>query len=81
MERLKDDDWLVPEASDELVRKTSGRRSVLIFASGVQHAQHIVEVLRAEHGGRMRFRQRLDTNSGSACDDRTLQVRAAQVAC
>ncbi|MBI1325703.1 DEAD/DEAH box helicase [bacterium] len=50
LENLMDDNVLVREACEELVRKTSGRRSVLIFASGVQHAQHIVEVLRADHG-------------------------------
>ena len=38
-------DALVESAVDELVRETKQRRSVLIFASGVDHAKHIAEAI------------------------------------
>lgn len=40
----------VASACSEIVEQTGGRRSVLIFASGVGHGQHIAEVLRSKFG-------------------------------
>ncbi len=45
VEALMDDDALVGSACREIVEHTQNRKSVLIFASGVQHGQHIVRVL------------------------------------
>jgi DNA repair protein RadD len=50
MESLMDDDRLVEAACGEVVAYTAERRSVLIFASGIKHARHIVHVLREKHG-------------------------------
>lgn len=50
VEDLMDQDALVRSACAEIVEQTRDRRSVLIFASGVQHGQHIVDVMRREHG-------------------------------
>jgi len=50
VEDLMDQDGLVRGACAEIVQHTRDRRSVLIFASGIRHGQHIVEVLRREHG-------------------------------
>jgi DNA repair protein RadD len=49
-EDLMDDDELVRAACEELVEQTRDRKSVLIFASGIQHARHIQNVLQNEHG-------------------------------
>jgi DNA repair protein RadD len=45
VEELMDDDNLVLSACREIVEYTKDRRSVLIFASGVRHGQHICRVL------------------------------------
>jgi len=45
VEALMDDDALVRDACHEIVDHTQNRHSVLIFASGVQHAQHVQRVL------------------------------------
>jgi DNA repair protein RadD len=45
VEALMDDDGLVRGACREIVDYTQDRHSVLIFASGVQHAQHVQRVL------------------------------------
>ncbi len=45
LENLMDQDALVRSACAEIVEHTSGRNACLIFASGVKHGQHIVEVL------------------------------------
>ncbi len=45
VEALMDDDALVRSACREIVECTQGRRSVLIFAAGVQHALHVQRVL------------------------------------
>ena len=50
VENLMDDDTLVQAACDEIVEQTADRRSVLIFASGVQHGLHIQSILRDRHG-------------------------------
>lgn len=50
VEDLMDDEQLVESACEETIGYTADRRSVLIFASGVRHGRHIVEVLGGEHG-------------------------------
>ena len=50
VEDLMDQDELVGAACDEIVAQTINRNATLIFASGVKHGQHIVDVLRREHG-------------------------------
>jgi len=49
LEQAMDRDSLVASAVQELLAETANRRSVLIFASGVDHAQHIAEAI-AQHG-------------------------------
>jgi DNA repair protein RadD len=46
VEALMDDDKLVYSACREIVDQTADRHSTLIFAAGVQHAQHVQRVLR-----------------------------------
>jgi len=41
VEALMDDDSLVRAACREIVEHTADRRSVLIFAAGIQHARHV----------------------------------------
>jgi DNA repair protein RadD len=48
-EALMDQDKLVRSACEEIVGYTRDRHTCLIFASGIDHARHICEVLRAEH--------------------------------
>jgi DNA repair protein RadD len=55
LEELMDDTTLVSAACREIVEQTADRRSVLIFASGIGHGQHIVETLRREHGAECGF--------------------------
>jgi DNA repair protein RadD len=50
VESLMDRDELVESACGEIVEYTRGRHAVLIFASGIKHAQHIQRVLRETHG-------------------------------
>lgn len=50
VEDLMDDEQLVESACEETVGYTADRRSVLIFASGVRHGGHIVDLLRSRHG-------------------------------
>jgi DNA repair protein RadD len=49
VEALMDDDALVASACREIIEHTKDRKSVLIFASGVQHGQHIVRMLGERH--------------------------------
>lgn len=49
VESLMDQESLVNSAVSEIIEYTADRKACLIFASGVQHGQHIVEVLREEH--------------------------------
>jgi DNA repair protein RadD len=50
VETLMDQEALVASACAEIVERTASRNACLIFASGVQHGQHIVEVLARDHG-------------------------------
>ncbi len=49
VEDLMDDDNLVLSACREIVEHTRERKSVLIFASGVRHGQHICRVMTERH--------------------------------
>ena len=49
LEGLMDQDNLVEAACGEIVGYTGNRNAVLIFASGVQHGEHIVSVLKEKH--------------------------------
>lgn len=50
VESLMDQDSLVRAACTEIVEYTTDRNACLIFSSGVQHGQHIVETLQRNHG-------------------------------
>jgi len=50
VEDLMDSGDLVGSACAEIVEHTRDRQSVLIFASGIRHGEHVVEVLRRDHG-------------------------------
>ena len=50
VEDLMDEDRLVESACGEIAGYTADRNSVLIFAAGIQHGRHVVEVLRDRHG-------------------------------
>ncbi len=50
VEELMDDENLVLSACREIVEHTAERKSVLIFASGIRHAQHVARVLQERHG-------------------------------
>jgi DNA repair protein RadD len=50
VEGLMDQDGLVEAACAEIVAHTHDRQAVLIFASGVQHGQHVARILRDCHG-------------------------------
>jgi DNA repair protein RadD len=50
VEDLMDDDNLVLSACREIVEHTQDRKSVLIFASGVRHGEHVARVLEERHG-------------------------------
>jgi DNA repair protein RadD len=50
VEALMDDAELVRAACGEIVEQTAARNACLIFASGVKHGEHIVRVMREEHG-------------------------------
>jgi DNA repair protein RadD len=50
VEDLMDQAHLVEAACAEIVTHTANRNAVLIFASGVQHGEHIVETLKSRHG-------------------------------
>jgi DNA repair protein RadD len=50
VESLMDEDHLVEAACGEIVAYSRDRHSVLIFASGVRHGEHVVSVLREKHG-------------------------------
>ena len=55
VEALMDADELVRSACREIVAHTGDRHSVLIFASGVRHGQHIADVLQRKHGAECGF--------------------------
>jgi DNA repair protein RadD len=50
VEDLMDEDALVRAACAEIVEYTRDRQAVLIFASGIKHGQHVVRVLKEQHG-------------------------------
>ena len=50
VEDLMDDDRLVEAACGEIIAYTANRQAVLIFASGVRHAEHVRRVLQDRHG-------------------------------
>ncbi len=50
VEDLMDSDELVESACQEILQYTQDRHAVLIFASGIRHAQHIQRVLQDTHG-------------------------------
>jgi DNA repair protein RadD len=50
LEDAVDDDALVRAACAEVVEMTADRKSVLIFAAGVNHGAHVVRILREAHG-------------------------------
>ncbi len=49
VEDLMDEDKLVLSACREIIEHTQERKSVLIFASGVRHGQHICRVMSERH--------------------------------
>ncbi|QOJ04311.1 MAG: DEAD/DEAH box helicase [Planctomycetia bacterium] len=49
VEDLMDEDNLVASACAEIVEHTQARKSVLIFASGVRHGQHVCRVMAERH--------------------------------
>ncbi len=50
VEHLMDTDELVRAACAEIVEQTRSRKACLIFAAGIQHAEHVAIVLREAHG-------------------------------
>jgi DNA repair protein RadD len=50
VEELMNQDQLVESACKEIMEYTQARKAVLIFASGIQHGWHIVNVLASKHG-------------------------------
>jgi DNA repair protein RadD len=50
VEDLMDQDALVRAACAEIVEYTRDRQAVLIFASGIKHGEHVVRVLKEQHG-------------------------------
>lgn len=48
-EELMDEENLVLAACSEIIRYTKDRKSCLIFAAGIKHAEHIADTLRIEH--------------------------------
>jgi DNA repair protein RadD len=50
VETLFDDDGKTREACEEIIIKCYGRKSILIFSSGVQHAEHIAKIIEANTG-------------------------------
>ncbi|MBL8812526.1 MAG: DEAD/DEAH box helicase family protein [Planctomycetaceae bacterium] len=50
LESLMDEPQLVEAACRETMQQTRDRKSVLIFASGVRHGQHVAQRLKTEHG-------------------------------
>jgi hypothetical protein len=50
LESLMDEPQLVEAACRETMQHAGDRKSVLIFASGVRHGQHVVETLKKQHG-------------------------------
>lgn len=49
VEEVMDDSQLVEAACDEIIEMTKDRKSVLIFASGIRHGQHVCDILRSKY--------------------------------
>jgi DNA repair protein RadD len=49
VEALMDNDSLVQAACNEIAEHTKNRQAVLIFASGIKHGEHVVQVLKDQH--------------------------------
>jgi DNA repair protein RadD len=54
-EELMDREALVLAACREIMEQTHDRHACLIFATGIQHGQHIIQVLQEQHGVRCGF--------------------------
>ncbi len=67
VEDLMNDDGLVDGACAEIIEHTPDRNAVLIFASGIRHGRHIIEVLKSRHG----------VECGFVCGDTPSGVRKA----
>ena len=65
VESAMDTDALVRSACEEIIAYTKDRKSVLIFASGVQHGQHIQRVIQEVHGAECGF-----VHAGTPDDER-----------
>lgn len=50
VEALMDEESLVRSACAEIVEYTTSRNACLIFAAGIKHGEHIVRVLKEQHG-------------------------------
>lgn len=50
LESLMDEPQLVEAACRETMQHAGDRKSVLIFATGVQHGKHVVDTLKIQHG-------------------------------
>jgi DNA repair protein RadD len=55
VEELMDQDSLVQAACAEIINHTCYRRACIIFASGISHGQHVVDVLGQKHGVKCGF--------------------------
>ena len=55
VEDLMDQENLVGSACAEIVDRTQDRHACLIFASGIRHGEHIVEMLTNKHGANCGF--------------------------
>ncbi len=70
VENLMDQATLVQSACSEIVEYTANRHACLIFASGVKHGRHIVDLLQGQHGVKCGF---VCGETPSARRDATLQ--------
>jgi len=55
VEAMMDTDRLVRSACAEIIEHTKGRKTCLVFASGIQHGLHVQRVLQEDHGVRCGF--------------------------
>ena len=76
-----DQDQLVESACREIVEYTQDRQAVLIFASGVKHAEHIQRVLQEKHGRGVRVRLRRDAGRRARRAAGPVPRRAVQTVC
>jgi len=70
-EDLMDTDDLVESACSEIVEQTRDRRSVLIFATGIRHGEHIARVMREKSGMEVGvvFGETVDAERGRVLSD------------